>query len=86
MISGRFPTRAIMADNLVDYIERFSPNVRDVFDGFRMADLISDLGKNTRLDLIVKQFAGVDWPTQLGCTAASSRSSESMTSRSRTAG
>ena len=28
-----------VADNLIDYIERFSPNVRDVFDGFRMVDL-----------------------------------------------
>jgi hypothetical protein len=27
-----------VADNLVDYIEHFSPNVRDVFDGFRMMD------------------------------------------------
>lgn len=49
-----------VADNLIDYIERFSPNVRDVFDGFRMADLIADLAKSDRLYLIVKEFAAVD--------------------------
>ncbi|NDV08111.1 SAM-dependent DNA methyltransferase [Rhodococcus sp. IEGM 248] len=49
-----------VADNLVDYIERFSPNVRDVFAGFRMADLIADLNKSDRLYLIVKEFAAVD--------------------------
>ncbi len=49
-----------VADNLVDYIERFSPNVRDVFDGFRMTDLIADLNKSERLYLIVKEFAAVD--------------------------
>ena len=49
-----------VADNLIDYIERFSPNVRDVFDGFRMVDLIGDLAKSDRLYLIVKEFAAVD--------------------------
>ena len=49
-----------VADNLVDYISRFSPNVRDVFDGFRMTDLIADLQKSDRLYLIVKEFAAVD--------------------------
>ncbi|CAH0311343.1 type I restriction-modification system subunit M [Rhodococcoides fascians] len=49
-----------LADNLIDYIERFSPNVRDVFDGFRMTDLIADLQKSERLYLIVKEFAAVD--------------------------
>ncbi len=49
-----------VADNLIDYIERFSPNVRDVFDGFRMIDLIGDLSKSDRLYLIVKEFAAVD--------------------------
>lgn len=43
-----------VADNLIDYIERFSPNVRDVFEGFRMPDLIADLQKSDRLYLIVK--------------------------------
>ncbi len=46
-----------MADNLVDYIEHFSPNVRDVSDGFRMMDQIADLAKSDRLYLIVKEFA-----------------------------
>ena len=49
-----------VADNLIDYIEHFSPNVRDVFDGFRMIDQIADLAKSDRLYLIVKEFAAVD--------------------------
>ena len=49
-----------VADNLVDYIEHFSPNVRDVFDGFGMLDQIADLAKSDRLYLIVKEFAAVD--------------------------
>lgn len=49
-----------VADNLLDYINRFSPNVRDVFDGFKMPDLIADLHKSGRLYLIVKEFAAVD--------------------------
>ncbi|MGW5339180.1 type I restriction-modification system subunit M [Rhodococcus pyridinivorans] len=49
-----------VADNLIDYIERFSPNVRDVFEGFRMPDLIADLQKSDRLYLIVKEFAAVE--------------------------
>ena len=49
-----------VADNLLDYINRFSPNVRDVFEGFKMPDLIADLHKSGRLYLIVKEFAAVD--------------------------
>lgn len=49
-----------VADNLIDYIEHLSPNVRDVFEGFRMIDLIGDLAKSDRLYLIVKEFAAVD--------------------------
>ncbi len=49
-----------VADNLIDYIARFSPNVRDVFEGFRLPDLIADLDKSGRLYLIVKEFAAVD--------------------------
>ncbi|MCT7292956.1 type I restriction-modification system subunit M [Rhodococcus sp. PAE-6] len=49
-----------VADNLIDYIEQFSPNVRDVFEGFRMPDLLADLQKSDRLYLIVKEFAAVD--------------------------
>ena len=50
-----------VADNLVDYIEHFSPNVRDVFEGFGMLDQIADLAKSNRLYLIVKEFAAVVW-------------------------
>ncbi|MEI7716121.1 MAG: class I SAM-dependent DNA methyltransferase, partial [Mycobacterium sp.] len=49
-----------VADNLLDYIARFSPNVRDVFDGFRLPELIAELHKSGRLYLIVKEFAAVD--------------------------
>jgi len=49
-----------VADNMVDYIEHFSSNVRDVFDGFRMMDQIADLAKSDRLYLIVREFAAVD--------------------------
>lgn len=49
-----------VADNLIDCIEHFSPNVRDVFDGFKMFDEIASLAKSDRLYLIVKEFAAVD--------------------------
>lgn len=49
-----------VADNLVDCIEHFSPNVRDVFDGFGLIDEIARLAKSDRLYLIVKEFAAVD--------------------------
>ncbi|ETA05624.1 class I SAM-dependent DNA methyltransferase [Gordonia alkanivorans] len=49
-----------VADNLLNYIARFSPNIRDVFDGFGMEDLIERLSKSDRLYLIVKEFAAVD--------------------------
>ena len=55
-----------VADNLIDYIERFSPNVRDVFDGFRMIDLIGDLAKSDRLYLIVKQLRMSEVPRNSG--------------------
>ena len=49
-----------LADNLVDYIEGFSANIRDVFDGYKLTELIGDLDKKDRLFLIVKEFANVD--------------------------
>ena len=49
-----------LADNLIDYIEGFSPNIRDVFDGYKLPELIDDLDKKDRLFLIVKDFANVD--------------------------
>jgi len=49
-----------LADNLLDYIEGFSANIRDVFDGYGLAKLIADLDKHDRLYLIVKEFANVD--------------------------
>ena len=50
-----------VADNLIDYIFQFSPNVRDVFEGFGMLDQIANLAKSDRLYLIVKEFAAVVW-------------------------
>lgn len=49
-----------VADNLINYIERFSPNVRDVFEGFGMFDQIANLAKTDRLYQVVKEFAAVD--------------------------
>ena len=49
-----------LADNLIDYIEGFSPNIRDVFDGYKLPELIDDLDKKDRLFLIIKDFANVD--------------------------
>lgn len=49
-----------LADNLIDYVEQFSANVRDVFDGYNLPTLIVDLAKKDRLYLIVKEFANVD--------------------------
>ncbi|WP_066904422.1 type I restriction-modification system subunit M [Millisia brevis] len=49
-----------LADNLIDYIEGFSANIRDVFDGYALPTLIVELEKKDRLFLIVKEFANVD--------------------------
>ncbi|WP_206510376.1 SAM-dependent DNA methyltransferase [Rhodococcus sp. BGS-1C] len=49
-----------LADNLIDYIEGFSANIRDVFDGYGLPTLIAELDKKDRLFLIVKEFANVD--------------------------
>lgn len=49
-----------LVDNLVDYIEGFSDNIRDVFDGFKLTELIADLDKKDRLFLVVKDFTSVD--------------------------
>lgn len=49
-----------LVDNLLDYIEGFSANIRDVFDGYGLPKLIAELDKHDRLYLIVKEFANVD--------------------------
>lgn len=49
-----------LADNLIDYVEGFSANVRDVFDGYGLRALIAELDTKDRLHLIVKEFANVD--------------------------
>ncbi|MBM4470619.1 N-6 DNA methylase [Rhodococcus hoagii] len=49
-----------LADNLLDYLEGFSANIRDVFDGYGLPALIAELDKKDRLFLIVREFANVD--------------------------
>ncbi|MCC4306788.1 type I restriction-modification system subunit M [Rhodococcus sp. 3-2] len=49
-----------VAANLIDYIEHFSPNIRDVFEGFSLPTLVMELEKKNRLYDIVKEFANVD--------------------------
>lgn len=49
-----------LADNLLDYIEGFSANIRDVFDGYDLPRLITDLNRCDRLYPVVKEFAGID--------------------------
>ncbi|MBI4932915.1 MAG: SAM-dependent DNA methyltransferase [Actinobacteria bacterium] len=48
-----------LADNLIDYISRFSSNV-DVFSRFKFENEIATLAEKDRLYLVVKQFADVD--------------------------
>ncbi|WP_081005402.1 type I restriction-modification system subunit M, partial [Rhodococcus rhodochrous] len=49
-----------LAKNLADYLEGFSPNIRDVLDGYGLPALITDLDRSDRLYLVVKEFANVD--------------------------
>ncbi|HRE01930.1 MAG TPA: class I SAM-dependent DNA methyltransferase, partial [Ilumatobacteraceae bacterium] len=48
-----------LGDNLLDYINRFSPNV-DVFTRFKFDNEVATLAEKDRLYLVVKQFADVD--------------------------
>jgi type I restriction enzyme M protein len=46
--------------NLLNYIEGFSANVRDIFDRYDFAALIGKLDENDLLYQVVQKFAGVD--------------------------
>ena len=46
--------------NLLNYIDGFSANVRDIFDRYEFAAQIARLDENDLLYLVVQKFAGVD--------------------------
>ena len=46
--------------NLLNYIDGFSANVRDIFDRYDFAAQIAKLDENDLLYLVVQKFAGVD--------------------------
>jgi type I restriction enzyme M protein len=46
--------------NLLNYVEGFSPNVRDIFDRYDFAAIVGKLDENDLLYLVVQKFAGVD--------------------------
>ena len=46
--------------NLINYINGFSPNVRDIFERFGFLGEIEKLDEHELLYLVTKQFAGVD--------------------------
>lgn len=49
-----------IAKNLVDYINGFSPEVKQIFDNFKFEQEIEKLDKANRLYLIVQDFAEID--------------------------
>ncbi|MBH8567536.1 SAM-dependent DNA methyltransferase [Microvirga sp. STS02] len=49
-----------IAANLVNYIQSFSPKVREIFEMFKFEAEIDLLDKQDRLYLIVKEFANID--------------------------
>lgn len=44
-------------ENLIHYLDSFSPNVRDIFDNFHIKDHITRLSKANLLFLLVKKFS-----------------------------
>jgi len=46
-----------LADNLIDYVSAFSPNVADIFEQFLFTQTVRKLDENGRLYLIVESFA-----------------------------
>lgn len=46
-----------LADNLIDYVSAFSPNVADIFEQFGFDKTIRKLDENGRLYIIVESFA-----------------------------
>ncbi len=46
-----------LADNLIDYVSAFSPNVADIFEQFGFDKTIRKLDENRRLYIVVESFA-----------------------------
>jgi type I restriction enzyme M protein len=46
--------------NLVDYVNRFSPNVADIFERYKFENQIATLDEKDRLFLVVQKFAEID--------------------------
>jgi len=44
-------------DNLLNYVEGFSQNVKDIFENFKMREHISELAKADLLFLLIKEFS-----------------------------
>lgn len=43
-------------ENLIQYVSSFSPDIRDIFDKFKIYDVIKDLDDNNLLYLVVERF------------------------------
>lgn len=50
-----------IAKNLINYINGFSPKVKDIFENFKFEQEIEKLKKVNRLYIIIQEFAGVDF-------------------------
>src|SRR5690606_24866203 len=49
-----------LEENLRDYVNAFSPNVRDIFEQYKIEDTIVDLARHDLLLQILQHFAKVD--------------------------
>ncbi|MFF0902728.1 UNVERIFIED_CONTAM: type I restriction-modification system subunit M N-terminal domain-containing protein [Kocuria sp. CPCC 205316] len=64
--TSRFDLDSLMGDpenvgaNLTAYINAFSPNVRDIFDKYKIEDRIEELEQANLLFLVLQRFAEVD--------------------------
>ena len=47
-------------DNLIDYVQRFSPDVEDIFSKFDFFNIIDGLAENDLLFLITEKFCSID--------------------------
>lgn len=49
-----------LRDNLVDYVNKFSDNVRDIFEKYKLEERIAELHESGLLFLLVQEFAAVE--------------------------
>jgi type I restriction enzyme M protein len=49
-----------LAANLLDYVNGFSENVKDIFDKYKISDRIAELDESNLLFLVTQKFAAVD--------------------------